>query len=906
MDPIAKSVVPIRIQDEMRSSYMDYSMSVIIGRALPDVRDGLKPVHRRILYAMRQMGLTASKKYMKCAGVVGEVLKLYHPHGDSAVYDALVRMAQDWNLRYVLVDGQGNFGSVDGDPAAAYRYTECRMTRLAEELLVDIEKETVAFGPNFDGGTEEPLVLPARFPNLLVNGADGIAVGMATRIPPHNLREVVDACIALIERPDLDVDQLMRIIPGPDFPTGGAIYGIKGVREAYESGRGRVVVRGRTHFEDLPGGRTSIIIDEIPYQVNKARLVEQIAELVKTRRLEGISALRDESDRQGMRVVVELKRDTFPEVVLNHLFKHTHLQQTYGVILLAIVNQRPRVLSLREMLQHYISHRRDVVQRRTRYELRKARERAHIVEGYLKALDLIDAVIALIRESASVVEARDGLITTFGFSEVQAEAILEMRLQRLTGMERQKLLDEHAELLVKIARYEEILGSEAELMGVVRSELVEVRDQYGDERRTILVEDTADLDKRDLVPPEDQVVTVSHLGYIKRTSPDEWRMQRRGGSGKRGMTTREADFVTSLFVANTHDLLLVFTSEGRVLPLHVYDVPEATTVGKGKPIVNLVPIEPQTEKIASIVSFAGFEGVAHLDVGEGIPEGVPDLVFMTRFGRIKRTSLWEYRNLRGHGLIATGIPEGDELVQVRLVDDPDAAHALVLTRRGMAIRFPLAELRTMGRPAMGNRAIKLSPGDEVVDVLLLPGDAEVDEGVVVVLDAADADGDESTVDPDHDDEDLDAAEAVDDDELPDDEDDGSPRLLFVTDGGYGKRTQPNEFRAQHRYGKGIRAQGLDGKSGTVVGAVVVEPADQVMVVTDTGRIIRFEAGSVRRCRRTARGVRLMRLEDGERIVDVARLVEPEDDVEDPAPADAEGAPLDAEGAPLDAEGADEE
>ena len=869
MDPIAKNVVPIRIQDEMRSSYMDYSMSVIIGRALPDVRDGLKPVHRRILYAMRQMGLTASKKYMKCAGVVGEVLKLYHPHGDSAVYDALVRMAQPWNLRYVLVDGQGNFGSVDGDPAAAYRYTECRMTRLAEELLVDIEKETVAFGPNFDGSTDEPLVLPSRFPNLLVNGADGIAVGMATRIPPHNLREVIDACVALIERPELDVDDLMRFVPGPDFPTGGAIYGIKGVREAYATGRGRVVVRGRTRFEDLPGGRTAIVIDEIPYQVNKARLVEQIAELVKTRRLEGISALRDESDRQGMRVVIELKRDTFPEVVLNHLFKHTHLQQTYGVILLAIVNQRPRVLSLKEMLQHYIAHRRDVIQRRTRYELRKARERAHIVEGYLKALDLIDAVIALIRESASVIEARDGLITTFGFSEVQAEAILEMRLQRLTGMERQKLLDEHAELMVRIARYEEILGSEEELMGVVKSELLEVRAAYGDDRRTILVEDTADLDKRDLVPPEDQVVTVSHLGYIKRTSPDEWRMQRRGGHGKRGMTTRDVDFVTSLFIANTHDLLLVFTSEGRVLPLHVYDVPEATTTGRGKPIINLVPIEPQTEKIAAIVSFAGFDAVADLDTGEGIPEGVPDLVFMTRQGRIKRTSLWEYRNLRGHGLIATGIPEGDELVQVRLVDDPDQAHVLVLTRRGMAIRFPLAELRAMGRPAMGNRAIKLGPGDEVVDVLLLEGGEPPEDGEVVVLDGADTD--------DEDPADLEAeVEADEDEELPG-EDDGQPRLLVVTDGGYGKRTLPDEFRTQHRYGKGIRAHGLDAKSGSVVGAVVVEPADQVMVVTDTGRIIRFEAGSVRRCGRTARGVRLMRLDDAERIVDVARLAEPHDD-----------------------------
>lgn len=900
MDRIAKNVVPIRIQDEMRSSYMDYSMSVIIGRALPDVRDGLKPVHRRILFAMRQMGLTASKKYMKCAGVVGEVLKLYHPHGDSAVYDALVRMAQGWNLRYELVDGQGNFGSVDGDPAAAYRYTECRMTRLAEELLVDIDKETVAFGPNFDGGTQEPHVLPARFPNLLVNGSDGIAVGMATRIPPHNLREVIDACVALIEHPELDVSELMQIIPGPDFPTGGAIYGLKGVRDAYATGRGRVVVRGKSHFEDISGGRTAIIIDELPYQVNKARLVEQIADLVKSKRLEGVSALRDESDREGMRVVVELKRDTFPEVVLNHLFKHTYLQQTYGVILLAIVNQRPRVLTLKEMLQHYISHRRDVIQRRTRYELRKARERAHIVEGYLRALDLIDEVIKLIRASDSVAEAREGLIQRFDFTEVQADAILEMRLQRLTGMERQKLLDELGDLMVRIERYEEILGSEVELMGVVRDELIEVRDQFGDERRTVLIEDTAELDKRDLVPPEDQVVTVSHLGYIKRTRPDEWRMQRRGGSGKRAMSTRDADFVTTLFIANTHDLLLVFTSKGRVLPLHVYDVPEASGTGRGKPIVNLVPIEPKTESVASIVSFPGFDEVADLDADEQ-PPGIPDLVFMTRQGRIKRTSLWEYRNLRGHGLIATGIFEEDRLVQVRLVEDPDNKHALVLTRRGMSIRFPLSELRAMGRPARGNRAIKLSPGDEVVDVLVLHGDE---------LPVEDEELDELSLDGESELELDDEPDKVDDsdDELdePPTEDDGSVRLLFVTEGGYGKRTQADDIRVQHRYGKGIRAQRVDRKSGSVVGAIPVLPDDQVMVVTDTGRVIRFSASTVSIYSRTARGVRLMRLEDTERIVDVARIAEPEDDGEDEGEGAEGGEVIDVSPTSTDATPADQE
>jgi DNA gyrase subunit A len=654
LDPIAKNIVPIRIQDEMRNSYMDYSMSVIIGRALPDVRDGLKPVHRRILFAMNQMGLSPSKKYVKCAGVVGEVLKLYHPHGDSAVYDALVRMAQPWNLRYMLVDGQGNFGSVDGDPAAAYRYTECKMTRLAEELLTDIDKETVGWQPNFDGSAQEPTVMPARLPNLLVNGADGIAVGMATKIPPHNLVEVINGCIATIENPDIGLDELLEHIPAPDFPTGGTIYGRKGVRDAYETGRGRLIVRGRAEFEDISGGRTAIIIDELPYQVNKARLIQQIADLVRDKRLEGISALRDESDRSGMRVVMELKRDAFPEVVLNNLYKHTALQTTFGVIMLAIVNQRPRVLTLKEMLQHYISHRRDVIQRRTRHQLRKAQDRAHIVEGYLKALDFIDEVIAIIRGSANVGDARDALIGRFEFSVAQADAILEMRLSRLTGMERQKLLDEYAELQALIERYTHILGSEVELMGVVRDELIEVRDRYGDERRTRVVESSADLDKRDLVAAEDHVVTVSHLGYIKRTSPDEWRMQHRGGAGKRGMTTRDEDFVTTLFVANTHDLLLVFTSEGRMLPLHVYDVPEFGGTAKGRPIVNLVPIRPD-ERIAAILSVPEFEDAVEANEDGDAPEGVPDLLFVTRGGRVKRTSLWEYRNLRQGGLIATGI-----------------------------------------------------------------------------------------------------------------------------------------------------------------------------------------------------------------------------------------------------------
>lgn len=873
MDRIAKTVVPIRIQDEMRNSYMDYSMSVIIGRALPDVRDGLKPVHRRILYAMHMEGLHANKKYSKCAGVVGEVLKKYHPHGDSAVYDALVRMAQPWNLRALLVDGQGNFGSVDGDPAAAYRYTECKMTKLAQELLVDIDKETVGFLDNFDGSTQEPEVLPARFPNLLVNGSDGIAVGMATKIPPHNLAEVIDACIAVINDPDIDLDGLMKIVPGPDFPTGGTIYGHRGVRDAYETGRGRVVVRGNAFFEDIKGsaGRQAIIIDELPFQVNKARLLEQIAGLVRDRRIEGISALRDESDRQGMRMVIELKKGEFPEVVLNNLFKHTALQSTFGVILLAIVNQRPRILTLKEMLEHYVSHRRDVITRRTRYQLRKARERAHIVEGYLKALDFIDEVIAIIRGSDNVGQARERLIERFEFSEIQADAILEMRLQRLTGMERQKLLDEYAELKQLIERYLEILGSETELMGVVKDELIEVRDGYSDDRRTRFVASSAEFDKRDLVAAEDQVVTVSHLGYIKRTNPDTWRMQRRGGAGKRGMQTRDEDFVTTMFVANTHDLLMVFTSEGRALPLHVYDVPEAGGAARGRPIVNLVPLNPD-ERIASVVSVPEFEdAVAAGDDGEA-PDGIADLIFVTRMGRIKRTSLWEYRNLRASGLIATGIREGDELVLVKMIEDPDNTDVLILTRGGQSIRFRLDEnqLRRMGRPASGNMGIKLADDDEVVDAMLLNAEDETPTD--------DAEDDDVQVDEE--------AEGI---------EDGRVRLLTVTEGGYGKRTDTGDFKSQNRNGKGIRAHRLDDKSGGVTGGVLVTPDDQVMVVTDTGRVIRFSASSVSIYSRYSRGVRIMRLEDEERIVDMARLEETDDEESDTDAQDGADAPVEPEG-----------
>jgi DNA gyrase subunit A len=857
MDPIARTIVPIRIQDEMRNSYMDYSMSVIIGRALPDVRDGLKPVHRRILYAMHKEGMGASKRYAKCAGVVGEVLKKYHPHGDSAVYDALVRMAQPWNLRYLLVDGQGNFGSVDGDSPAAYRYTECRMTRLAEEMLVDIDKETVSFSPNFDGNTEEPDVLPARFPNLLVNGADGIAVGMATKIPPHNLGEVIDACVALIEDPELSVTDLMRFIPAPDFPTAGTIYGRSGVRAAYENGRGRLLVRGNTRFEDLPSGRRAIIIDEIPYQVNKARLIEQIADLVREKRLDGIRALRDESDRRGMRIVVELKRDVFEEVVLNHLYKHTALQSTFGVILLAIVDQRPQVLTLKEMLRHYIGHRRDVSLRRARYELRKARERAHILEGYRIALDNLDEVIALIRASADAATAREALVERFEFSEIQATAILEMRLQRLTGLERQKVEDEYASILARIAELEEILGSETRLMEVVTEELMEIRDQYADERRTRIMDAEGDVSIWDLVAEEDQVVTISHLGYIKRCSPDEWRMQHRGGVGKKGMTTREEDFVTSLFIANTHALLMVFTNTGKAYPLNVYEVPEAGRSARGRPIVNLVPVAGH-ERITAVVSVR--------DISE---ESTEDLLFVSCRGIVKRTPLRDYRYIRQGGLIASGVAEDDELKVVRLIAGDEDVDVMLLASNGKCIRFPVEHERpwkdtklsgapTFSRTARGNKGIALDGDDCVVDALLVPR----------LADEVLAGDDEDDSEPD---------EVFDEEEI-EGEEPWESTLLTVTELGYGKRTPFHAYRLQNRAGKGVISHGTTVKTGGVVGALEVHQEDQLMLVTDTGRVIRILAGSVRLVKsRASQGVRLMRLEEGERIVDMARVEDTDED-----------------------------
>ncbi len=707
MPPSTAEKIPVAIEDEMRRSYLDYSMSVIIGRALPDVRDGLKPVHRRILFAMQDLGNTHGKAYKKSARIVGDVIGKYHPHGDAAVYDSIVRMAQDFSLRYPLVDGQGNFGSVDGDPPAAMRYTEIRMDRLAEVLLADLDKETVDFGPNYDDTLEEPLVLPAGFPNLLVNGSSGIAVGMATNIPPHNMGEVIRAAIHLIENPRCTVSDLMAFVPGPDFPTGGFIHGLDGVRQAYETGRGQIQVRGRAEIEVHPKTeRETIVVTEIPYQVNKARLIERIAELTRDKKLEGVSDIRDESDRDGMRIVIEVKRDAMGAVVLNNLFAHTPLQETFGINMLAIDNGQPRVLGLKEILERFIAHRREVVTRRTRFDLRKAREREHVLIGLRIALDALDAVIALIRAAKDRETAALGLTAQFGLSEIQAKAILEMQLQRLTGLERQKILDELAELQKTIARLEEILRVDRVLLDVIVSELSAVRDQFADDRRTELVGETSSLSAEDLIADEDMVVTLSHAGYVKRNAAAEYRAQRRGGKGKIGASAKDDDYLEDLFVASAHSYLLVFSNAGRVYWLKVHEVPAAGRVARGKPIVNLVRFRPE-EKLAAILPVKAFE------------EG-RFAVMVTERGIVKKTALSEFDSPRACGIIALGIEDGDRLVAARLTDG--TAHLLLTTRQGLSIRFEEAEVRSMGRTAYGVKGITLEEGDAVVSAeVVQPG-----------------------------------------------------------------------------------------------------------------------------------------------------------------------------------------
>ena len=819
----AGSLLPINIEEEMRSSYLDYSMSVIVGRALPAARDGLKPVHRRILYAMFREGLLHNRRYSKCAGVVGEVLKKYHPHGDSAVYDALVRMAQPWNLRYPLVDGQGNFGSIDGDSAAAYRYTECRMTRLAEDLLTDIDKDTVEFSANFDGTTLEPDVLPTKFPNLLVNGSSGIAVGMATNMPPHNMGEIVDACITLIDNPEVTAEELLEIVPGPDFPGGGVIYGRTGCIEASTTGRGRVRVRGIAEIEkDERGDDKQIVITEIPYQVNKARMVENIADLVRHKKIEGIRNIQDESDRTGMRVVVELKRDAIGQVVLNHLYKHTALQSTFGVINLALVDGRPQVLSLKELLSEFVAHRKEVIIRRSRFELNAAEARAHVLEGYLKALDVIDEIIRIIRASGSADIAREALIQTFEFTYVQAQAILDMRLARLTALEREKLEEEYAEVLGRIERLRAILRSETMVFDLIKGELTEVRSRYTDPRRTQFIAASAELSIEDLIADEEVAVTLSHLGYIKRTPITEYQAQRRGGVGKKAMTTRDEDFVRDLFVASTHDQLMIFTTLGQVFLFPVYQVPEGGRSARGRPIVNLVPMA-EGESVAGVIPIREFDERS--------------VVIATRDGQIKRTNLLRYKNIRAGGIIACGLKEGDAVLTVQLLEDHEGS-ILMSTADGKVIHFPAEQAREMGRSARGVRGIGLVGDDRVVSMEIVREDAT---------------------------------------------------LLTITSNGYGKRTPISEYRSQGRGGVGLIDIKTRGRNGAVVGAVLVDEKDELMVVTDSGKIIRTKIGGVSVIGRNTMGVTIIRLSDDERVVAIARLGESDEDEPEDGEEGVEGA-----------------
>ena len=703
--------IPVNIEEEMKRSYLDYAMSVIIGRALPDARDGLKPVHRRILYAMHELGLNPGKPFKKSATVVGDVLGKYHPHGDNAVYDALVRMAQDFSMRYPLINGQGNFGSIDGDSAAAYRYTEARLTRIATEMLADIDKETVDFVPNYDESRQEPTILPTRYPNLLVNGSGGIAVGMATNIPPHNLTEVIEATVYLIQNPNARLKTLMGMLPGPDFPTGGFIYGREGINHAYETGRGSIVMRARASIDRAgrSGERMAIVVTEIPYQVNKARLIERIAELTNDKKLEGISDLRDESDREGMRIVIELKRDAIPDIVLNNLYKLTPMQQSFGVINLAIVNGQPRELNLIDTLNIFIEHRREVVVRRTQFELRKAEARAHILEGLKKAIDNLDQVISIIRKSKSTVEAREALMLRFKFSEIQARAILEMQLQKLTGLERQKLVDEYKEVIQRIAELQEILSNESVLRNLIIKELREVQREYGDERRTEIIEAGAELSLEDLIADEDMAITVTHSGYIKRTPVSVYRAQRRGGMGRKGASLKTEDVVDHIFVASAHSYLMIFTSKGQVYRLKVHELPDAAAAGKGKAIVNLVNI-PKGEKFAGIVPVREFVEGQYV-------------VMATRKGTIKKTELSAFANIRNNGIIAMGIDDDDELIAAEITDGKKKI--FLATHEGMAICFDESDVRSMGRPAYGVNGIKLSKGDYVISVAAVPDDIEM-------------------------------------------------------------------------------------------------------------------------------------------------------------------------------------
>ncbi len=807
-------IIPIEISQEMKKSYIDYSMSVIVGRALPDVRDGLKPVHRRILYSMSEQGITPDKPYRKSARIVGDVLGKYHPHGDSSVYMAMVKMAQDFATRGILIDGQGNFGNVDGDSPAAMRYTEARMSKLALELLRDIDKETVDFGPNFDESLQEPLVLPARYPNLLVNGSNGIAVGMATSIPPHNLGEVIDATVHYIDNRDCEIDDLMQFIAGPDFPTGAMIIGTEGIKEAYRTGRGKVKVRARAEIEELPKGKQQIIITEIPFQVNKSRLVERIADLVREKKVEGISDLRDETNRHGIRVVIELKRDVNANIVLNNLYKHSQLEDTFSIINLAIVDKTPKVLNLKQYLECYVDHQKDVITRRTQFELRKAQARAHILEGLRIALDHIDRVISIIRGSENGQIAKERLIEEFAFSDIQAQAILDMRLQRLTGLERDKIDNEYKELMDKITYLESILADENKLFGVIKDEMLAIKDKYADPRRTEIRPAEGEIALKDLYEEEEIAITLTHLGYIKRLPADTYKSQKRGGRGISALTTREEDFVTDLISTTTHSLMLFFTNRGRVYKLNAYEVPEGKRTSKGTAIVNLLQLNPG-EKIARTISF-------NTESQEN--DDLKYLLFATKSGIVKKTPISDFKNINKSGLIAINLKDGDELIGVdRTNGDEDV---ILVTENGMSIRFNENDVRSMGRTATGVKGITLSKGDRVVSMDLIGNGSD---------------------------------------------------LLVVSEKGFGKRTEIEEYRPQIRAGKGIKTYNINSKTGKLVGATLVDEDDEMMMINSDGVLIRIRVNEISIFGRVTSGVKLMKTDEEVEVVSIAKLKGEEED-----------------------------
>ena len=846
MEQFAKETLPVSLEEEMRRSYLDYAMSVIVGRALPDVRDGLKPVHRRVLFAMHESNNVWNRPYVKCARIVGEVLGKYHPHGDSATYEALVRMAQDFSMRYTLIDGQGNFGSIDGDSAAAYRYTECRLERISSELLADIDKETVDFVPNYDGKEQEPTALPTRIPNLLINGSSGIAVGMATNIPPHNLVEVVDAGLALLANPGISIDELIEIIPAPDFPTAGIIYGLAGVHQGYRTGRGRVIMRARTHFEDMEkGNRQSIIVDELPYQVNKKSLLERIAELVNEKKLEGISEIRDESDKSGMRMVFELKRGELPEVVLNNLYKQTQLQDTFGINMVALVDGQPRLLNLKQMLDAFLAHRREVVTRRTVFELRKARERGHILEGLAVALSNVDEIIALIKQSQTPPEAKqalmakawrsqlvaemlaraaadasrpDGLAANFGLveggyylSDAQAQAILEMRLQRLTGLEQDKIVSEYKEVLLQITDYLDILAKPARITAIIVGEMNAIKQQYGDKRKSEIEHNPQDLDDEDLITPTDMVVTLSHTGYIKSQPLADYSAQRRGGRGRQATATKEDDFIERLFIANTHDYILCFSSHGRVYWVKVYRVPQGSRSSRGKPVVNMFPLM-EGEKITAILPVRQFDDGHY--------------IFMaTAQGTVKKTPLSAFANPRGKGIIAVELDEGDFLIGVAVTDGKH--DVMLFSDAGKAVRFEEDDVRPMGRVTRGVRGMMLDQGQRVISMLVAENESQT--------------------------------------------------VLTATENGFGKRTPISEYTRHGRGTKGMIAIHTGERNGSLVGAVLVEEKDEVMLVSTGGVVIRTKVAQIREQGRSTQGVTLINLDAGTRLAGIEKVLESDED-----------------------------